>query len=317
MKCKSKIATNLLDAEHYGIPKSSVIAFNHILSLIIWTAYEDLANAVTMTYRQNAYLSFESMKMDHSTYAFFCKHLAESVQCYGNNTMNQRYYQSPSIKNAGSYKTFYRGLASQIAIPQIGLPFPAPTSWSQSDTRASIFSGYGDGIILVATTKYATSSRWMDVAWLSRYPEEEEFLFSGPDMLHIVSITTMDNLKKYENSLRPLALFEVMISQREAAKVIADTKLSSKMLFEFLSKPVTKYDEYFQCIINGTISLRETIVFNLILLSKHKKVCKCLLSQSWVKLSEEEKDPFEEEETFDILKPDWISLMYVFYYFIF
>ena len=157
-------AKRIREGIHYGIAYGTILGFNNLVSLILYTDFSDLCRDMSSTFRKiSEYETLSSLKARNSQYYWLSRLLRETVECFG---------YGPSPKTS-----FYTGISLVMAVPSFRIRLCAPISTSTHIEVAVKFSGRNGMILELKTggeggyTNYLTT---FNCQWISRYKEESE-----------------------------------------------------------------------------------------------------------------------------------------------
>ena len=149
----------------YGIPIGSNITSQHILSLLLYTNFTELQNAMKKTLRkQDVDDDMVMLRERNGVYANWCRLLYESYA----------FFSTKSTKKC----KYYHGINCQILFSNFHCDFSMPISTTISELQAYHFAGFGDGIILQFESDNSTQTvNELNVSWFSDFSSEFERLF--------------------------------------------------------------------------------------------------------------------------------------------
>jgi len=152
-----------MDTSRRSYEENTPIAFDNLLSLVLYTDYSDLSAYFSSTFRKKwTFEPLEGVKARNRKYWFWTKALTETVQVYG-----QFGDDLPG--------PFYTGMSKVLNMPQFNIFLQSPTSTSAELAVAMRFSGQTGMIIQFQNkTGDAQFCSGFDCSFLSRYKEEEE-----------------------------------------------------------------------------------------------------------------------------------------------
>lgn len=171
---------------HYEIGVGSVVTFDHLLSLLLYTDYTELSSNFSSSFRKTkTFESLKNIKKRNSAYFWMSKHLRELVEVYGQCSFGQ-YDGKGWVDGKLTFINkmtgcFYSGMSVAMNIPSFSMRLSSPTSTSMQLSVAIKFSGR-DGMVI--TLNNPTNSglepgqygwlRGFNCCWMSRYKEEDE-----------------------------------------------------------------------------------------------------------------------------------------------
>eukprot|EP01083_Nonionella_stella_P205315 747771_1 len=154
----------------YNLIRNEIIGIRHIFSVMVYTNFSQFCTAFRTTYRITNDESIESVTNQHQQLYYFAKSLYEAIEFFGS-------YLDPNVP-------VYHGLNHKMCFAKFTAFFNQPISCTTDPTIAQQFSE-GSGIILTlkAATDYlddpTKTVKYLSVAWLSDYPNEDEKLCYG------------------------------------------------------------------------------------------------------------------------------------------
>eukprot|EP01084_Bolivina_argentea_P036818 68077_1 len=223
--------------EHYGIARDSPLAFNHLLSIVLYCDYSELSSDFSASFRKiSRFETISSIKNRNSQYYWLSKYLRECVECYG---------QCSSEKSL--FGPFYCGMNILMNIPQFNIRLCSPTSTSVHIEVAIKFSGR-NGIILQFNNprKQLQTSflRGFNVSWISRFAEEDERLFFGGFYyMQIQSVRLRTTEQNFEDILYSISYLDICFTggrTKHLKNVSNNDILVIETLFKHIvNKPIT------------------------------------------------------------------------------
>ena len=145
----------------YDIGHGAPISKDHLLSLILYTDFDQLSANFTSSFRKtNVFESFHGVKNRNSCYWWWSKSLREIVEGYG--------IKSDPFKR--NRLCCFTGMSQVMIVPQFFITLNSPTSTSRHLEVADKFSG-DDGMIIQIDQYWAPA---IDCAWISKFKEEAE-----------------------------------------------------------------------------------------------------------------------------------------------
>ena len=169
---------------NYEIAKGDHMKLDHIISLILYCDYSKYCTAFSSTFRKISITErMEEVKKRNGLFWFQSKSFREAVECFGVCNVN-KYVQDGMDPISGP---FYSGLDLVLAIPEFSLRLCSPTSTSVH-MEVSLNFSKRTGIIIQLNNNKPPSFFLpiFDVSWISRYPDEDERVFTGLFVLFLV-----------------------------------------------------------------------------------------------------------------------------------
>ena len=172
---------------HYEIGVGSVVTFDHLLSLLLYTDYTELSSNFSSSFRKTkTFESLKNIKKRNSAYFWMSKHLRELVEVYGQCSFgDHKRWDDDKQEHVFINKMtgcFYSGMSVAMNIPSFSMRLSSPTSTSMQLSVAIKFSGR-DGMVITLnnpTIRYDDEAgqygwlRGFNCCWMSRYKEEDE-----------------------------------------------------------------------------------------------------------------------------------------------
>eukprot|EP01083_Nonionella_stella_P318892 1167861_1 len=189
----------------YNIIRNESIGIRHMLAIIIYTDLSEFCTAFRATYRaQNKSESEDSVTQRHRHLYFYSRALFEAIAFFGNS-------MEPNMR-------VFHGLSEVMMFERFTAYFHQPVSTTSEIDTALRFSR-GTGIILEFRRGGSNPSlipKYLDVSWMSIYPEEDERLFYGNNIVFEISdiIETTGQQKKHRRELRILNMFQRMVKNQ-------------------------------------------------------------------------------------------------------
>eukprot|EP01083_Nonionella_stella_P200576 734388_1 len=176
------------------------LPLQNILALMVYCNYDYLQRKFSETYRETQSAS------QHSNFYHLGKLLQESVLKYGTTIKNCR------------VKTFYHGVRESLVPPGIvghlgkGIQIFSPLSTSSSMAVATNFTNNNDGLIMQFGGNMSRA-KCFEVAWLSDYSNEKEYLFlQNEEELQVNNVIQCDNNSDYRRILSALKTMDEILS---------------------------------------------------------------------------------------------------------
>eukprot|EP01084_Bolivina_argentea_P169002 292995_1 len=185
---------------HYGIKSDTVLSYNNLISLIMYTDYSDHSTDFSKSFRQIfAFEHIQSIKQRNIYYYWMSKTLRETVQIFGKCAAGKTLRDFDNGYLSGP---FYTGISAQMVLPNFNIRLCSPTSTSCQLTVAVKFSGEDGIVIALNNPKDSYQHKWLtgfNCSWLSRYKEEDERLFFGGGFfIKMVSVRIRNTNQNFE-----------------------------------------------------------------------------------------------------------------------
>ena len=242
---------------NYGVSQNDKISMEHILSIILYCDYSAYCTKFSASFRPLTRTeSMKDVKDRNSAFFYQSKLFRETVEGFGH------YGYSES-------GPFYTGLDHVMVIPQFCLHLAAPTSTSKHIEVSLTFSTKAGMIIELnnSSDHYQSNNLpFFDVSWLSRYPDEDERVFTGAFMpIKVVSVRIIGTRRNYESIFKSLFLLDAIVSDGEfnhwAKANDEDIKLIRKLCdLDLLG--AANVDKYIKDLISSYIRRRKKIIIN-------------------------------------------------------
>eukprot|EP01084_Bolivina_argentea_P255644 430094_1 len=223
----------------YNIIRNSLIGTKHILSMIIYTDCTEFCTAFRSTYRAMHPRETDQHITDrHRELYWYSRFLFTSIESFG----------TPMPKKM----KVYHGLNKVMYFERFTSFFNNPVSTTTNIRTAQNFAE-GNGVIL--QFKRANSKnpllipRFLDLTFLSVYPEEGERLFHGKNIVfQIVNIITHHENSEptpHRQDLKALNLFQQVITNQQIGWIEMKTSLQNAMkhLIQLIEQRKNKIDE--------------------------------------------------------------------------
>lgn len=189
VKAKQYMATKLIrkmrpndfgvSVLNYGISRKVGIDINHLIALILYCDFSTYCSDFSCTFRKISWSeSMEDVKQRNSAFWYQSKYFREMVEVYGNSNGRENTLPPGTERETGP---FYTGIDSVLAVPQFVIRLCSPTSTSKHMAVSLNFSKRSGMIITLNNVGKGLLAcvPFMDVSWLSRYPDEDERVFAG------------------------------------------------------------------------------------------------------------------------------------------
>ena len=202
-KARNTRFNNKFDGNHHGIPKNATISKKHLISIILYCDYSALCTKMSATFRKmTASETEESVANRNSKFFHFSKLLTEAVQDFG-------------IDGTKEKGPFYCGINCVLHFSSFAMIFYGPCSTSKQIEIAMNFSKSDGSIISLQNEGFGSFQKFLDVSWISRFPEEDERVWiQGLNMMNLrmASIRIMRGSLNYKDWMHALFMFDAMVS---------------------------------------------------------------------------------------------------------
>eukprot|EP01083_Nonionella_stella_P167178 561167_1 len=192
------------DAE-YNIIRNKPIGVRHLLAIVIYTDCSAFCTVFRSTFRMvHANESEESVTKRHCQLYFYSRFIYEALEYFGN--------EMP--KRLG----VYHGLNCVMFFNRFTAWFNQPISTTNSLAAAYQFAD-STGIILKFKRVQGSNSsmipKYLNVSWLSAYPNEDEKLFYGKHVVfEIYDIIEAATCETHRKDLKLLNLFQKLVKNK-------------------------------------------------------------------------------------------------------
>eukprot|EP01083_Nonionella_stella_P067812 179610_1 len=199
-------------SEDYNIRRGDPMGLHHILSICFYTDCSNLCREYRETYRRiEGDKNQDDIRIRHGKYYFLSRFLFESIEFFGD------------VMRAND--VVYHGLDQQLLFSNFSTHFNAPMSTTPDSFAVQNFTK-GRGIILTLRNgnKHVSKEhkiaifepnqpRYLQVNWISAFPEEKEWLFFGTATLfEVLDIEYVADRKQIPpHTLKQLNLLQQLI----------------------------------------------------------------------------------------------------------
>eukprot|EP01084_Bolivina_argentea_P064147 117027_1 len=197
--------------KEYNLIRNEEIGIRHILALVIYTDCSSFCTFYRGTYRRLKENESEtSVTRRHVKIYYYSRFLFAAIESFGTQ-------MSENDK-------VYHGLNKLMVFDRFTAYFNQPVSTTMDRITALKFAGTngiivtlkrGTSTMVLSQNQYehkATYPKYLDVAWLSAYPEEKERLFYGENLVfQIADIYEMSTKNTYKSSLYRFNIFQRMV----------------------------------------------------------------------------------------------------------
>ena len=190
----------------YGFSRGRVLQPKHLHSLLLYTDFTDFCTEFARTVRVDTEVEdVDSVNKRHAPYFHISKAMREAIDLFGT-SCNGRLNGYPSDRKRRDEESgpFWCGLKCVINVPQFAISFNGPTSTTKTKEIAVRFAGER-GMIMVMNNKEESAKfeKFINVKWLSAFPEEDERLFMGSNYyLTVESLIVIQTGKNYRLSIK-------------------------------------------------------------------------------------------------------------------
>eukprot|EP01084_Bolivina_argentea_P006060 11455_1 len=181
----------------YNHKENSRITINHILSIVIYTNFNEINYEFSKTFRRiHPKESDDSVRTRHRNFYHWAKYLVETVHCYGD--------------DCGEI-SFYRGIDRMCFFEDFSTWFYAPTSVTDVLDVAINFATH-EGIVIQIADYIDSPTSYFDCRFWSDFPAESEKLFMATiNILQIIGLNAMYNDIQYDGWIRALRIFDTVL----------------------------------------------------------------------------------------------------------
>ena len=216
------------DPLKYELYNQDQMTIQHVMSLILYTDYDNLSTAFSKTFRKiSPQQTIDDVKRNNQEFAIWSRLLRETIEYFGFNQFGDEYvteffarnelygYGYPRRISNSLFGPFYCGMSVKMVVPQFHMNLYGPTSTSFDKEIAVKFSGQ-KGILLKLNntgTENSAYLRGMNVEWISRFTEEREVIWIGGEFeIRIENIITIEDRKSYKSYFEIMFIFEALIN---------------------------------------------------------------------------------------------------------
>merc|ERR1712228_385480 len=196
----------------YNIIRNELIGIRHILAIIIYTDMSRFCRAYRATYRKmvkhakdGIAESEQSVTERHQALYFYSRALFEAIEFFG--------------ESMPSNMKVFHGLSEEMKFVRFTAYFNQPISTTPSYNTATKFAN-GNGIILEFKRGGSNPTlipKYLDVSWLSNFPDEDERLFYGDNIMFEINdiVQTHGKIQRHKQELRILNMFQNMVRNQK------------------------------------------------------------------------------------------------------
>eukprot|EP01083_Nonionella_stella_P101748 288722_1 len=247
---------------HYDIAVGSILGYEHLVSLILYTDFSQLSADFSRSFRKtSAFEPLSLVKRRNRKYWWLSKLLREAVECFGR-CKDQR------DTNAGLAGPFYCGTSRVMVIPQFNIRLYSPTSTSKQIEIALKFSG-AKGMVLQLNNVSGGDRdilRAFDCSWISRYPEEDERLFCGGfHRIAMESVRIRETTQNFHAFVRAVYYLDAMLTGSSGIKKLPKCDTNNVYISSLLSgsKKDERIDQYIYDSFEGYLKHKKQIILDL------------------------------------------------------
>lgn len=261
-------------AYHFEIEYESGLRAEHLHALILYTDFTTFCTEFSQTFRElSDNDTIEDVVARNSKYFFTAKALREVVTLFG----------SCGAYNS-EYGPFYCGINCILNVPQFAVSFQCPTSTTKTKEIALRFAGESGMMMVMDNTKGdAVYEMFLNVQWLSCYPEEDERLLIGSTRhLKVESVVLINSAKNYR---LPFGAFAKLDQALNGVEVEEEVTAKERDIIIGAMKSV-KGTEMIQMNTVRSQALDQFAVDNFFLMTLQKT--KIILNLDWLDMMESE-----------------------------
>ena len=262
------------DLFHYDIRKGSIISFDHLLSIILYTDWDKLSCSFSKTFRkEKQYETLSMVKRRNGEYANWGMRIRETVEYFGSE--GWRDWDSDKVNKYNNLERgpYFCGMSFVMVIPQFNIRLNSPTSTSKTLEVATRFGGDEGILIQINNNGYAESDllRSWNCCWLSNYNGEDERLWCGGDLqIKVESIKVLSTNENFHKYFKPLFYFDCMCSGNQMKdNMIGDITDEHYLVLSNLIKDrltinnfVSKYHKYIKNTFHAFTANKQQIVIS-------------------------------------------------------
>eukprot|EP01084_Bolivina_argentea_P269891 458812_1 len=216
---KIKVEFVVNDPMNYGIDNGTLIHFDHLLSVVLYTDWSDLCTAFSKTFRsEKRFETILSVKYRNREYANWARLIRETVEYFGNDGWWEGYpdeYKSKEYDHYYETGPFFCGMSFLMVIPQFNIRLTGPTSTTKEIEVAETFSG-DYGIIIQLNNNGCWGSQSLmswNCCWMSNYSGENERIWCGGFIqIKVENIMIVSTNESFHDFFKSLYHFDCMIS---------------------------------------------------------------------------------------------------------
>ena len=167
-KCREMRCRNQFDDFHFDLRYDSRVQPRHLHALFLYTDFTKFSTEFSKVFRRILNESIKDTNVRNSKFAHTAQSLRELITYFGSN----RNYGGKPEDLCGP---FYTGMDCVLNVPEFALSLQGPTSSSRELSIAWRFAGHSGMVItLDNSTGVSAEERFVNVRWLSSFPEEDE-----------------------------------------------------------------------------------------------------------------------------------------------
>eukprot|EP01083_Nonionella_stella_P044138 118960_1 len=215
-------ATLRLDDYHpiyNGYKQGDRMEIKHLICVILYCSEDMLQNAYSETYRNRENETFSEVKHRHANFHHFAKALKEAVEVFGT------FYGQSGC----NVKAFYHGVNAEMMFYSTNFKIHTVLS---TTTKYKVSRQFASDNGLIVAMVPAPMLKYLDVRWLSKYPDECECLFIGGDKpMQLMDI--IPNMQHYfKEYITAIRVIDRMLDGVYFAHISLEIKALTCMLIE-------------------------------------------------------------------------------------
>eukprot|EP01083_Nonionella_stella_P147450 465214_1 len=218
----------------FHILRNEPIGIRHVLALVIYTDMSGLCTAFRRTYRNCSDQTEKHIIETHTQFYHFARCLFEAVEYFG--------------QEMDSELRVFHGLQAQMKFDKFTAYFNTPISTTKSNDVARTFC-QDDGIILALKSGVDTDKfkrpKYISVAWLSSFPQEEEKLFYGAHVVFMIDNIYYIKDSKWKSLSEEVSVFNKL--QKLTTNQLSDlrhfTEKDAAVLVPYIQKQLQLHDD--------------------------------------------------------------------------
>eukprot|EP01083_Nonionella_stella_P189925 703451_1 len=290
---------------HYDIAVGSILEYEHLVSVILYTDFNELSADFSASFRKaSAFEPISLVKKRNRKYWWLSKMLREAVECFG----CCRYERDT---NPGLSGPFYCGMSCVMVIPEFNIRLYSPTSTSRQIEIALKFSG-ANGMVLQLNNMSSGENdrlRAFDCSWISRYPgEDERLFFGGFYRIKLDTVRIRKTTQNFHESVAAMYYLDAILTGSYGIDKLPKNKTNKIYLSALLnrSKKDARIDPYIYDTFEGYIKHKKQIILDLHRLS-NDKVDKDILDLILYPLGKG-KGERDDEDTTNLLREETVQI---------
>ena len=281
-------AANIDRFFEYGIEQDTPITISHIISLILYCDYSAYSTKFSSTFRCLSHKeTMVDVKKRNSEFWYQSKYFRETIEIYGRRDGRDDSKSGP----------FFCGIDGVLCIPQFAIRLNSPTSTSRQIEVALNFA-QRKGMIIELNNTGHSRAKWfpfLDVAWLSRFPDEDEVVsVGGHVMIRVQSVRIVNTHQNFRDVFRALFIFDAMVSDGSFYKNNLDIQQKDIDFMKHLLHNSSSFDPYVVSVIQSYIRNKKEINLNMFGLWYLKSGQYGMVIQDKIQLKDRENLDFEQ-----------------------